>query len=44
MTKERTSTKEPKKKAEHTLKEKRAAKKEKASTKGSLGGDRATAK
>lgn len=43
MTKERTSTKEPKKKAEHTLKEKRATKKEKSSAKGSLGSVRAVA-
>jgi len=35
MTKERSTTKEAKKKPEHTLKEKRAAKKEKAAaTKG----------
>ncbi len=43
MTKERHATKENKKKPEHTLKEKRAAKKEKNSSKGSLGGDRASA-
>jgi hypothetical protein len=42
MTKERHSTKEVKKKPAHTLKEKRAAKKEKTSSKGSLGGDRAS--
>jgi hypothetical protein len=37
MTKERHSTKETKKKPEHTLKEKRAAKKEKHASKGSIG-------
>jgi hypothetical protein len=42
MSKERSPAKESKKKPAHTLKEKRAAKKEKSSSKGSLGGDRAS--
>lgn len=37
MTKERHATKEPKKKPAHSLKEKRAAKKEKASAKRGTG-------